>query len=147
MAFPASQVVDQSLMQLDPAHPNTDWGLSLVWEGGYYLLTADQNLTPAALRQTWRVRAVQRLPLLKYNQMLAMGDCMDATGPLPRVVAVVNYDHRQARFDDIVEAWAFDPDRIAFADYPTRGLRCENRLYGTDLSPPPSAFKAPAPSP
>lgn len=146
IAFPASQVVDQSLMQLDPAHPNADWGLSLVWEGGYYLLTADQNITPGALRQSWRVRAAQRLPLLKYGQMLAMGDCVDATGTLSRVVAVVSYDHRKRWFDDVVTAWAFDPAQLAFVAYPVDGLRCENRLYGTDLSPPPSPFKAPAPT-
>lgn len=142
--FPADQVVDQSLMQPDESHPGADWGLSLVWEGDHYLLTADQNVTPGGLQQSWRVRAVQRIPLLKYNQMLAMGTCKDAGGRLSRVVAVVNYDHSKQWFDDIDSAWAFDPTRAAFIEYPLQGLQCENRLYGTDLSPPPPLFLAPA---
>lgn len=146
IVFPGERVVDQSLMQLDDAHPNADWGLSLVWEGDHYLVTADQNATPGGLRQSWRVRAVQRIPLLKYNQMLAMGSCRDGGGDLSRVVAVVVYDHAKPWFDDIVSAWAFDPAQLAFVDYPVQGLKCANRLYGTDLSPPPPLFLAPAPA-
>lgn len=132
-------------MQLDPAHPRADWGLSLVWEGGYYLLTADEDVSHGALRQSWRVRAVQRLPLLRYNQMFAMGDCADSSGSLPRVVAVVNYDHSKRWFHDVISAWIFDPDRLAFVAYTANGLKCENHLYGINLSPPPSSFKAPPP--
>lgn len=139
VVFPSAQRVDQSLMQLEPAHPGAEWGLSLVWEGGYYLLTADQNIAPGNPVQSWRVRAVQRIGLLKYDQMFAMGDCKDSTGPLSRVVAVVEYDHRKPWFDDIVAAWSYDPARVAFVSYPTQGLRCQNRLYGTDLTPAPSA--------
>ena len=144
IVFPTDQVVDQSLMQPDESHPGADWGLSLVWEGDHYLLTADQNVTPGGLQQSWRVRAVQRIPLLKYNQILAMGTCKDGSGSLSRVVAVVNYDHTKQWFDDIDSAWAFDPAQGAFVDYPLQGLKCENRLYGTDLSPPPPLFLAPA---
>lgn len=146
IVFPVVQVVDQSLMQLDESHPNADWGLTLVWEGDQYLLTADQNVTPRGLQQSWRVRAVQRIPLLKYNQMLAMGTCKDGGGRLSRVVAVVDYDHTKQWFDDIDSAWAFDPATAAFIEYPLQGLQCENRLYGTDLSPPPPLFLAPAPA-
>ena len=135
--FPADQVVDQSLMQLDEAHPGADWGLTLVWEGDHYLLTADQNVTPGGLQQSWRVRAVQHIPLLKYKQMLAMGSCKDSDRPLSRVVAVVNYDHSKRWFDDIDSAWMFDPAQSVFIEYPVHGLKCENRLYGADLTPPP----------
>ncbi|HEV2111689.1 MAG TPA: hypothetical protein VGT99_10080 [Gammaproteobacteria bacterium] len=139
IVFPADQLVDQSLMQLDDTHAGADWGLTLVWEGDHYLLTADQNVTPGGLQQSWRVRAVQRIPLLKYKQMLAMGSCKDgSSGLLSRVVAVVNYDHSKRWFDDIDSAWVYDPAQGAFVDYPLQGLQCENRLYGTDLSPPPS---------
>ncbi len=137
IVFPAKQVVDQSLMQLDEAHPNADWGLSLVWEGDHYLLTADQNSAPGGLQQAWRVRAVQRIPLLEYNQMFAMGTCEAGGGLLSRVVAVVNYNHTEQWFDSIQAAWAYDPAQGAFVEYPTQNLRCKNRLYGTDLSPPP----------
>lgn len=136
IVFPADQLVDQSLMQLDDAHAGADWGLTLVWEGDHYLLTADQNVTPGGLQQSWRVRAVQRIPLLKYKQMLAIGSCKDGDRPQSRVVAVVNYDHSKQWFDDVDSAWAFDPVRSAFVAYPVQGLKCENRLYGTDLTPP-----------
>lgn len=144
LVFPASQLVDQSLMQADDAHPGADWGLSLVWEGDHYLLSADQNITPGAPSQTWRVRALQRITLLDYDQMFALGSCKRGEGPfLSRVVAVVNYDHSKQWFDSIREAWAFDPVRTAFVPYPTQGLRCLNRLYGTDLTPPSPFILAP----
>lgn len=137
-------MVDQSLMQLDEAHPDADWGLTLAWEGDHYLLTADQNISPGGLEQSWRVRAVQPIPLLKYNQMLAMGSCKHDGRLLSRVVAVVNYDHSKRWFDDIDTAWSFDPAQTAFVEYPVQGLSCENRLYGTDLSPPLPLYLAPA---
>lgn len=137
LVFPAAQLVDQSLMQMDDAHPDADWGLSLVWEGDHYLLSADQNITPGAPTQSWRVRALQRITLLDYNQMFALGSCKQGDGPLlSRVVAVVNYDHSKQWFDAIREAWVFDPTRTAFVPYPIQGLQCLNRLYGTDLTPP-----------
>lgn len=144
IVFPAAQVVDQSLMQLDETHPNADWGLSLVWEGDHYILTADQNVTPGGLQQAWRVRAVQRIPLLEYNQMFAMGSCKESGGLLSRVVAVVSYNHAEQWFDSIQAAWAYDPIQGAFVEYPTQDLRCENQLYGTDLTPPAPLFLAPA---
>jgi len=146
IVFPTAQVVDQSLMQLDEAQPNADWGLSLVWEGDHYLLTADQNIAPGGLQQTWRVRAMQRIPLLQYNQMFAMGTCKDSSGLLSRVLAVVNYDHTEQWFDSIQAAWAYDPAQGVFVDYPTQDLRCKNQLYGTDLTPPAPLFLAPAPA-
>jgi hypothetical protein len=146
IVFPAAQVVDQSLMQVDPDHPNADWGFTLVWEGDHYLLTADQNSTPGGLQQVWQVRAVQRIPLLEYNQMFAMGTCKQAGGLLSRVVAVVNYNHTQQWFDSIQAAWAYDPVTGVFAEYPIQDLRCRNQLYGTDLTPPAPLFLAPASS-
>jgi hypothetical protein len=144
IVFPSAQVVDQSLMQLDENRPTADWGLTLVWEGDHYLLTADQNSTPGGLQQTWRVRAVQRIPLLAYNQMFAMGTCKEANGSLSRVVAVVNYDHNQQWFVSIQAAWAYDPAQGVFTGYATQGLRCKNQLYGTDLTPPAPLYLAPA---
>jgi len=145
LVFPAEQLVDQSLMQMDDTHPGADWGLSLVWEGDHYLLSADQNITPGAPTQAWRVRALQRITLLDYDQMFALGSCKQGDGPLlSRVVAVVNYDHSQPWFDSIREAWAFDPAQTAFVPYPTQGLRCLNRLYGTDLTPPSPFILMPA---
>ncbi len=144
IVFPANRVVDQSLMQMDEAHPDADWGLSLIWAGDHYLLTADQNATPGGLQQSWRVRAIQSIPLLKYNEMLAMGSCNTGGAPLSRVVAIVHYDHTKQWFDDIVSAWAFDPTQLLFVDFPIQDLKCENRLYGTDLSPPAPIFLAPA---
>lgn len=137
IVFPSAQLVDQSLMQMDDARPSADWGLSLVWEGDHYLLSADQNITPGAPTQTWRVRALQRITLLDYDQMFALGSCKQGDGPLlSRVVAVVNYDHSKQWFDAIREAWVFDPAQTAFVPYPLEGLKCLNRLYGTDLTPP-----------
>lgn len=145
LVFPANQLLDQSLMQLDDSHPNADWGLSLIWEGDQYLVTADQNVTPGGLTQSWRVRALQRIALLEYDQMFALGTCRRDGGPLlSRVVAVVNYDPTKRWFDDIREAWAFDPAQLAFVRYPTGGLQCANRLYGTDLTPPRPFNFAPA---
>ena len=146
IVFPAAQVVDQSLMQLDESHPNADWGLTLVWEGDHYLLTADQNSTPGGLQQAWRVRAVQRIPLLRYNQMFAMGTCKDVGGLLSRVVAIVNYDHAEQWFDSIQAAWAYDPAQAVFVEYPVQDLKCKNQLYGTDLTPPAPFFLAPFPA-
>ena len=98
------------------------------------------------MQQTWRVRAVQRIPLLAYNQMFAMGTCKEAGGLLSRVVAVVNYDHSQQWFDSIQAAWTYDPVQGVFTEYATQGLRCKNQLYGTDLTPPAPLFLAPVPT-
>lgn len=146
--FPAVQVVDQSLMQLDAAHPNADWGLSLVWMGDHYLLTADQNVTPGGLTQSWRVRAVQRIPLLKSGQMFALGSCAVGDKPVARVVAVVQYDHSKQWFDDVASAWFYRPATNDFHTFAVEKLRCRNPLYGTDLmSTPPAATAAALPAP
>jgi hypothetical protein len=143
-AFPVAQMVDQSLMQLDPAHPSADWGLSLVWMGDHYLLTADQNVTPGGLTQSWRVRAVQRIPLLKSGQMFALGSCAVGEKLVPRVVAVVRYDHSKQWFDDVSSAWFYQPATNAFHTFVVQKLRCRNPLYGTDLMSAPSPATVPA---
>ncbi len=144
MVFPAFQLVDQALIQVDSTHPNADWGFSLVWEGDHYLLSADRNVTPGGLIQSWRVQAVQRIPLLLYDQILVMGICKEHGGFMSRVVAVVNYDHTKEWFDSIPAAWAYDPAHNVFVEYPTQDMRCLNRLYGTDLTPPAPIFLAPS---
>lgn len=143
--FPTGQVVDQSLMQLDEAHPSADWGLSLVWMGDHYLLTADENITPGGLTQSWRVRAVQRIPLLKYGQMFALGTCEMGDKHLSRVVAVVHYDHSKQWFDQVSSAWVYQTGKDGFLAYPVQDLRCRNPLYGTDLTPGAPPFAAPPP--
>ena len=90
------------------------------------------------------MRAVQRIPLLTYNQMFAMGTCKEEGGVLSRVVAVVNYNHSQEWFDSVQAAWAYDPVQGAFTEYAVQGLRCKNQLYGTDLTPPAPLYLAPA---
>lgn len=141
--FPVGEVVDQSLMQLNDAHPDADWGLSLVWMGDHYLLTADENVIPGGLSQSWRVRAVQRIPLLKYGEMFALGSCETGGKALSRVVAVVRYDHTEQWFDQITSAWVYRAGMNAFLAYPTQELRCRNPLYGTDLTPAAPPFAAP----
>ena len=145
-SFHMSQVVDQSLMQVDEARPSADWGLSLVWMGDHYLLTADENITPGGLTQSWRVRAVQRIPLLKYGEMFAFGTCETGNRPLSRVVAVVRYDHTKQWFDQIDSAWVFEPGTDTFMAYSMQDLRCRNPLYGTDLTPAPPPFAVPLPA-
>ncbi|HEX2668157.1 MAG TPA: hypothetical protein VHP13_07260 [Gammaproteobacteria bacterium] len=139
-------LVDQDTMQFDESHPGVDWGMSLVWQGDHYLLSADQNTTPKQLTQVWQVVAVQDVPLLKAGQMFALGNCMDDGAPNSRVVAVVDYDPDKQWFDRFESAWAYDYARNAFLPYPTAHLLCFNARYGLGLDAPPPAATSTLPA-
>ncbi len=145
--FDPDYLVDQSLMQRDEAHPTADWGLSLLWQGDHYMITADQNVTPGLLTQRWRIRAVQEIPLLRTGQIIALGTFQDAGQPLSRVVAILHYDATQQWLDQVVGAWGYDFNQSAFAEYPTTHLRCLNPRYGLGLDGAPAAHTAVAPAP
>lgn len=146
-AFQPKFLVDQSLMQQDERHPTADWGLSVLWQGDHYMISADQNVTPGLLTQSWRIRAVQDIPLLRAGQILALGTCQDAGQPVSRVVAILRYDPAKQWLDDVVGAWGFDFKQTAFAEYPAAGLRCLNPRYGLGLNGAPAAHTAIAPAP
>lgn len=139
-------LVDQETMQFDESHPGVDWGMSLVWQGDHYLLSAEQNTTPRQLNQTWQVVAVQDVPLLKAGQMFALGSCMDDGAPNSRVVAVVDYDPDKQWFDRFAAAWAYDYASNAFLPYPTSHLQCFNPRYGLGLDAPPPATTSTLPA-
>ena len=141
--FAVNQVVGQSLMQRDETHPTADWGLSLLWQGDHYMITADQNATPGRLTQRWRIRAVQDIPLLRAGQIIALGTCQDAGQPVSRVTAILRYDASKQWLDDVVGAWGYDFQRSAFVEYPAAQLRCPNPRYGLGLD---GASAAPAPA-
>src|SRR6185437_12499679 len=69
IVFAGPGLVDQTTMQFDESKPGVDWGMSLVWMGDHYLLTADQNTTPGMPTQVWQVVALHDLPLLRQGQM------------------------------------------------------------------------------
>ena len=138
-------MVDQSLMQRDESHPTADWGLSLLWQGDHYMITADENVTPGLLTQHWRIRAVQDIPLLRTGQIIALGSCQDAGQPVSRVVAILHYDTSKQWLDGVVDAWGYDFKQQAFAEYPAAQLRCPNPRYGLGLDGPP-ATGTPAPA-
>lgn len=144
LAFPGKQMLDQAPMQLDEDHPDADWGLTLVWLGDHFLLSADRNVTPGRLTESFQVQAVTNIPLLRRGQMIALGSCRENGRPISRVAAVVLYDHTQEWFTDIVAAWAYDPSQNAFVEYPTQNLQCLNRLFGVDLTPPPVSALLPS---
>ncbi|HSC48216.1 MAG TPA: hypothetical protein VLG68_09025 [Gammaproteobacteria bacterium] len=144
LVFTGKQLLDQTPMQLDEDHPNADWGLALVWFGDHFLLSADRNVTPGLLTQSFQVQAIADIPLLKRGQMIALGSCRENGRPISRVTAVVQYDHTQEWFTDIVAAWAYDPSQNIFIEYPTQNLRCLNRLFGVDLTPPPVSALLPS---
>lgn len=137
VAFDKTQVIDQAPMQVDEDHPTADWGLTLVWEGDHYLVSADRNVTPGGLTQVFQVRAVTDIPMLKRGQMVALGTCRESGRPISRVTAVVQYDPAQEWFTNIPAAWAYDPKQDGFVSYPTQDLQCKNQLFGVDLTPPP----------
>ena len=145
--FNPKLMVDQSLMQEDEAHPTADWGLSLLWQGDHYMITADQNMTPGLLTQHWRIRAVQDIPLLRAGQIMALATCQDAGRPVSRVVAILRYDPAKQWLDDVVGAWGYDFKQSAFAEYPAAQLRCPNPRYGLGLDAAPAARTAAAPAP
>jgi len=141
-----SFMVDQSTMQFDESKPSVDWGMSLVWQGDHYLVSADQNTTPNQSTQTWQIVAVQDIPLLKQGQMIALGTCRDDGRPDSRVVAVVNYDPDKQWFDRFDSAWEYDYKQDAFVPYPTEHLQCLNARYGLGLDKPPSSTTSAAPA-
>ena len=145
VVFSQNLMVDQSTMQFDESKPGVDWGMSLVWQGDHYLLTADQNTTPGLLTQTWQVVAVQDIPLLRQGQMIAMGTCRKWGMHLSRVVALVDYRPDQQWFDHFEGAWIYDYRKNDFEPYPTEHLECLNPRYGLGLdNPVPAASTAPA---
>ncbi|HLW74993.1 MAG TPA: hypothetical protein VKT74_07990 [Gammaproteobacteria bacterium] len=146
LVFGQQSMVGQMNMPSPSGQPSVDWGMSLVWLGDHYLLSADQNTTPGEATQVWRIVAVQDFPLLKAQQMITFGTCMDDQVPVPRVVAVVQYDPDEQWFDGIVSAWAYDFDKQAFVEYPTAKLVCANPRYGLglDVPPPVTAPRLPA---
>jgi len=140
-------VVDQGTMQFDESKPGVDWGMSLVWQGDHYLLSADQNTTPNQPTQTWQIVAVQDIPLLKQGQMFAVGSCKHNGRHDSRVVAVVDYDADKQWFDRIEADWAYDYKQDAFISYPTVNIQCFNARYGLGLdkpTPAPTAATVPA---
>jgi hypothetical protein len=144
IAFEQTFVVDQTTMQFDESKPGVDWGMSLVWQGDHYIISADQNTTPGKLIQTWQVVAVQAIPLLKSGQMIAMGSCRVSGKPDSRVVAIVDYRSDQRWFDHFEGAWAYDYASNSFQPVPTEQLQCLNPRYGLGLDKPPAAATAPA---
>ena len=140
-------LVDQTIMQSDESKPSVDWGLSLVWQGDHYLLSADHNIVPNQPVQTWQIVAVQDIPLLKKGQMLAMGTCKHNGHHDSRVVAIVDYDAGKQWFDHIVADWAYDFEKNGFISYPTVNIQCSNTLYGWDrVRRQPVLVEAPAPA-
>jgi hypothetical protein len=160
LVYGPAYLVDQDTMQFDESKPSVDWGMSLVWQGDHYVVSADENTTPNKLTQVWKIVAVQDIPLLRQGQMIVMGNCMDDQVPNSRIVAVVDYDQGQAWFDHFEGAWAYDYAFNAFAPYPTEHLLCANPRVGLALDaarpltptplpviPAPSAITAPVPQP
>ncbi|HEY3645113.1 MAG TPA: hypothetical protein VGM16_07215 [Gammaproteobacteria bacterium] len=146
VAFTSSYLVDQTTMQFDESKPGVDWGLSLVWMGDHYLLTADQNTTPGKPTQDWQIVALQDIPLLRQGEMIALGTCRRAGVPISRVTAVVKYQGDQPWFDQIQSAWVYDYRSNAFKDYPTERLQCRNPRYGLGLDKPPASATAASPA-
>ena len=134
--YGAGFLVQQSTMQFDESKPGVDWGMSLVWQGDHYLLSADQNTTPKQLTQTWQIVAIQDIPLLKKGQMIAMGSCKRNGKPDSRVVAIVDYDSAKQWFDRIEADWAYDYRQDAFISYSTANIQCLNPRYGLGLDKP-----------
>jgi hypothetical protein len=147
-AFPADFLVGQRTMQFDESKPGVDWGMSLVWQGDHYLLSADQNTTPNQATQTWQIVAIQDIPLLKKGQMIAMGSCRREGKPDSRVVAILDYAADQQWFDRIEADWAYDYQQDTFVSYPTAVIQCFNTRYGLSLDKPkslPATSAVPAP--
>jgi hypothetical protein len=146
VAFTATNMVDQATMQFDESKPGVDWGMSLVWMGDHYLLTADQNTTPGKPTQNWQIVALQDVPLLRQGEMIALGTCRKWGLPLSRVVAIVRYQGDQPWFSQIQIAWIYDYRKNDFAEYPIEHLECHNPRYGLGLDKPPASVTAAAPA-
>lgn len=145
LAYRPEYMVDQDTMQFDESSPSVDWGMSLVWLGDHYMVSADQNTTPNQLTQVWKIVAVQDIPLLRKDQMIVMGDCLDDQVPNSRVVAVVDYQPDQIWFDHFEGAWAYDYAQDKFLSYPTEHLLCFNPRMGLALDVPKPFTPAPLP--
>ena len=146
IVFQQKFMVDQMTMPSPGGRPSVDWGMTLVWLGDHYLLTADVNTTPGQPTQIWRIEAVQDFPLLKKGQMIAFGTCRDDGLPAPRVVAVVQYDPDKQWMDGIVSAWTYDFHKVAIVDYPAAKLTCLNPRYGLGLDKPAASASTVAPA-
>lgn len=146
VAFDELNRVDQTTMQFDESKPGVDWGLSLVWMGDHYLLTADQNTTPGKLTQSWQIVALQDVPLLRQGEMIALGTCRKWGLPLSRVTAIVKYQADQPWFTQIQEAWSYDYRKNGFEEYPLEHLECRNPRYGLGLDKPPVSATTAAPA-
>jgi len=146
MVFGEPGLVDQTTMQFDESKPGVDWGMSLVWQGDHYLITADQNTTPGQPTQTWQIVALQDIPLLRQGQMIAFGTCRSGGQRESRVTAIVNYHADQPWFTDIQAAWIYDYQKDAFEEFPTAHLECLNPRYGLGLDKPAAAATALAPA-
>ena len=144
IVFAPSFMVDQATMQFDESKPGVDWGMSLVWQGDHYIISADQNTTPGKLTQTWQVVAIQKIPLLQKGQMIAFGTCRVSGKPDSRVVAVVDYRSDERWLDHFESAWAYDYSKDAFEPVPTDHLQCLNWRYGLGIDNAPAAGTAPA---
>lgn len=145
IVFEQKFIVDQMTMPLPSGRPSVDWGMTLVWRGDHYLLTVDENTTPGKFTQQWRIEAVQDFPLLKKGQMIAFGTCRDDGVPVPRVVAVLQYDPDKQWMDAIVSAWTYDFHKVAIVDYPATKLACLNPRYGLGLDKPAAPASSAAP--
>ena len=146
IVFNGPGLVDQTTMQFDESKPGVDWGLSLVWLGDHYLLSADQNITPGKATQVWQIVALQDLPLLRQGQMIALGTCRNWGKPISRVTAIVKYQADQPWFSGIEAAWIYDYRRNAFEDFPTAHLECLNPRYGLGLDKSAASSTAAAPA-
>src|SRR5882724_193133 len=144
--YDSTFMVDQHTMQFDESKPSVDWGMSLVWQGDHYLVSADQNTTPNQPTQSWQIVAVQDIPLLRQGQMIALGTCRDDGKPNSRVVAVVDYDPDKQWFDRFDSAWEYDYQQDAFVPHPTEHLQCLNARYGLGLDKPATASRLSAPA-
>ena len=145
--YPQNLLVDQTTMPFPDGRPGVDWGLSLVWFGDHYLLSADENTTPGLATQVWRIVAVQNLPLLKARQLIALGTCRDGGKPMPWITAVVGYDPGKPWLDEVQGAWIYDFHKAAFTGYPTATLACRNPRYGLGPDKPPATGIRAVPAP
>ncbi|HEY3859776.1 MAG TPA: hypothetical protein VGM47_09240 [Gammaproteobacteria bacterium] len=148
IVYPQQLMVDQTTMQFDESKPGVDWGMSLVWQGDHYIISAEQNVTPPGkLAQVWQIVAVQDIPLLRQGQIISFGTCRIWGMHNSRVVAISDYDADQQWFDHFEGAWAYDYRQKDFESVPTEHLQCFNARYGLGLDKPPVSATAASPAP
>ena len=146
IAFSGLVMVDQTTMQFDESKPGVDWGMSLIWQGDHYLLTADQNTTPGKATQSWQIVALRDIPLLRQGEMIALGTCRKWGMHLSRVTAIVKYQADQPWITQIQDAWIYDYRKNDFEEYPIEHLECYNPRYGLGLDKPATSATAVAPA-